>query len=1379
MGKKKNKGKRKRAGRSKRPLKPLLSLCVIAKDEAAFLQRCLASVAGLVDEIVVVDTGSCDDTPQVARGAGARVFSQPWQDDFSQARNRSLAAARGEWILVLDCDEVLARADHDRLRDLLADPGADAYRMTTRNYCAEQNRSGWVACRGEAEEERDHPGYFPTTKVRLWRNRPALRFTGAVHELVEPAVIQAGMVAGDCLVPIHHYGHVEKARPDDLYLEAGERKVRENPDDLRAHYELAVAYRNAGRLDTALASIDQALAGASAAGVQDRIYLQRDLALLVRADILARMGRADEALAAYDDIIAEFPNAFEALNNKGLLLERAGRLDEALACFDRGAVLAPNNQVLADNRRRLQRSGQRLSVCIIARDEEAVLGRCLESVDGIADEIVVVDTGSSDGTVALAERYGATIGHFPWRDDFAAARNASLELATGDWVLWLDADDYLLPEDGEKVRRAKALSTDQAFYCTLVNEGGEKTRFRQLKMFPNRPDIRFELPVHENVAAALKRAGLPICGTDIEVRHSRVADAAAVARKNHYNLELMNKWLADHPDDWETYFRVGHSLFVTGEREAAHSYFARILAAGAAIPAGASVRRLAATFAGRCLLEMERYDEALAPLETAREMVPDERLTLLSLGDVHLKLGHAAQALEFLQAAAAGKLEEHVSLDVQVIDYSLFFFTGQALHKLGRAGEARAAFSRAAEIAPERTEAAQALNMMDNSSSTGLYITKPTASPAPTAAPAPATPVATPAGAGRLTLCMIVCDEEHRLGHCLDSVQGLVDEIVVVDTGSSDGTVALAERYGATIGHFPWCDNFALARNASLELATGDFIMWLDADDILPRECHAEIRRLVDQGGHKSYFFVLDDQGHEHVSCLQMRLFPNLPGVGFEMPVHEQVTPSLGRLGVEMVSTEVRVEHTGYTTAQVVKGKKDRYLKIMERWLEEHPADYMTRSHVALTYYAAGRLPEAEAAYRYIAEESTCRQDRNWVIYTTALLFLGRTLMKMDRFGEALDAMRRAEEVDPQYLLTRLSLAEVNARLGEWEEARRYGRATLEVDGQMTFFPIEYEEVRYSAQLICGQAAQALEQWDEAEVAFRGAAEVEVDRRSDALGNLANMFKAQNRGTDALAVLDEALAIAPGNPQHLFNKGVAYLDAQDMDRAAAHFNQALEGKPDFALALLNLGYIAKSRGQFDEAETCYRRAMACDPDGVEARANLGHLCLDMERFAAAAELFAEVRRRQQGLVDIDLGLLVAHAQQGDFGAAGPLLAEIVLPFDELQRAPGDVASPDQAARTAMALGAALLRRQLTKCAELALWAAVLLDGELVDARRALAEVLFAQGQFWKVVTQLEAVLLAVPQDGAAFMRLGDCYRQLGVDEAAQMCYAQSRQASAS
>ena len=219
---------------------------------------------------------------------------------------------------------------------------------------------------------------------------------------------------------------------------------------------------------------------------------------------------------------------------------------------------------------------------------------------------------------------------------------------------------------------------------------------------------------------------------------------------------------------------------------------------------------------------------------------------------------------------------------------------------------------------------------------------------------------AAPAGDGeeRLSLCMIAGNEEARLGHCLESVQGLVDEIVVVDTGSTDRTVEIAERFGARIGHFPWCDDWSAARNVSLSLATGDWIMWLDPDDLLPREYHARIRDLIRQGRDKSYFFVLDDQGFENVSCLQMRLFPNLPGVAFELPVHEQVTPSLGRLNVKMVSTDIRVVHTGYPTPEVVRAKKDRYLRIMEKWIENHPEDYIVRSHVALTYHSTGRLDE-------------------------------------------------------------------------------------------------------------------------------------------------------------------------------------------------------------------------------------------------------------------------------------------------------------------------------------------------------------------------------------------------------------------------------------
>src|ERR1051325_8465006 len=89
-----------------------------------------------------------------------------------------------------------------------------------------------------------------------------------------------------------------------------------------------------------------------------------------------------------------------------------------------------------------------LSICMIVRDNEDTLARCLESVRPIADEIVVVDTGSKDSTVGIAENFGAIIGNFEWCDDFAAARNAALRLATCKWVLSIDADEWLSPEIG-------------------------------------------------------------------------------------------------------------------------------------------------------------------------------------------------------------------------------------------------------------------------------------------------------------------------------------------------------------------------------------------------------------------------------------------------------------------------------------------------------------------------------------------------------------------------------------------------------------------------------------------------------------------------------------------------------------------------------------------------------------------------------------------------------------------------------------------------------------------------------------------------------------------------------------------------------------------
>lgn len=138
----------------------------------------------------------------------------------------------------------------------------------------------------------------------------------------------------------------------------------------------------------------------------------------------------------------------------------------------------------------------RLSVCLIARDEAVDLPRALETVREVADELVVVDTGSRDATPEIARRAGAVVGHFPWCDDFSAARNAALELASGDWILWLDADEALLPDSVPALR--EALQEDGLLAALVLRRdrqsADDPSRFSlmgQWRLFRNRPDLRF------------------------------------------------------------------------------------------------------------------------------------------------------------------------------------------------------------------------------------------------------------------------------------------------------------------------------------------------------------------------------------------------------------------------------------------------------------------------------------------------------------------------------------------------------------------------------------------------------------------------------------------------------------------------------------------------------------------------------------------------------------------------------------------------------------------------------------------------------------------------------------------------------------------------
>ncbi|HEY9722261.1 MAG TPA: glycosyltransferase [Oscillatoriaceae cyanobacterium] len=150
-----------------------LSLCMIVRDEAQKLARCLESAMNWVGEIVVVDTGSTDDTAKIAASFGAEVYHFDWCDDFSAARNAAIARATRDWVLMLDGDEELVVENEAALAHALADPDHGGYIVAQRNL-------------------RDDGGVTETPLLRLFRRRPEFRFVGRLHEDITPAIQASG-----------------------------------------------------------------------------------------------------------------------------------------------------------------------------------------------------------------------------------------------------------------------------------------------------------------------------------------------------------------------------------------------------------------------------------------------------------------------------------------------------------------------------------------------------------------------------------------------------------------------------------------------------------------------------------------------------------------------------------------------------------------------------------------------------------------------------------------------------------------------------------------------------------------------------------------------------------------------------------------------------------------------------------------------------------------------------------------------------------------------------------------------------------------------------------------------------------------------------------
>lgn len=224
----------------------------------------------------------------------------------------------------------------------------------------------------------------------------------------------------------------------------------------------------------------------------------------------------------------------------------------------------------------------------------------------------------------------------------------------------------------------------------------------------------------------------------------------------------------------------------------------------------------------------------------------------------------------------------------------------------------------------------------------------------------------------KLSQCMIVKNEEKNIEQALSWGKGYVCEQIVVDTGSTDKTVELAEQMGAKVYHFEWNDNFAAAKNYAIEQASGNWIAFLDADEFLPEEDAKKVMKCLQEAHpHQEIDFLrtkivdVNETGQIMGAFPQDRFFRNVPGLRYQYRIHETLTyPGKERLLAYDVQNKITILHTGYGAHINRPDKGERNARMLEADLAENPKDAMRLMYLGDAYIMQDKEEDALSCYR-------------------------------------------------------------------------------------------------------------------------------------------------------------------------------------------------------------------------------------------------------------------------------------------------------------------------------------------------------------------------------------------------------------------------------
>ncbi len=363
-----------------------------------------------------------------------------------------------------------------------------------------------------------------------------------------------------------------------------------------------------------------------------------------------------------------------------------------------------------------------LGLIMIVRNEAANLGRSLSPVASCFDEVVVIDTGSTDDTANICKELGARVHDYAWRDDFAAARNFSIKTATADWLFWLDGDNAITQEMVADLRLR--LPQGPAVLWALEQLEPSGGQLWQKRCFPRRPEAYFAGKVHEQLAHPPE---WPSIVTPVKVRHWGYADHQHAQTKGRYYLTLLNQMREDDPEDYYARFQLARTLVNLRDFSSSVDHLSAVVKSSQARHGNPQIWAHAHFYLAQAYERLEKPKEAEEILEQLLDCQPQNGLG-------HYHRGRLAYGLEdwdiaakhFAQALKWGLDKPFVDMDPDKTLFLAEYYLGRSLERLGRVAEARAALELAAQQQPHnpapRTDLARLLLGQGQTSQARAYL---------------------------------------------------------------------------------------------------------------------------------------------------------------------------------------------------------------------------------------------------------------------------------------------------------------------------------------------------------------------------------------------------------------------------------------------------------------------------------------------------------------------------------------------------------------------------------------------------------------------------------------------------------------------------------